>query len=408
MRVSPCKLSPSPLGAGRLRLSVRVEYATLTSEVDELWFDVPETHFCKEGPLGNTWLACLLPLASKLNEPIELADPVDALLLEGAGEILRAWDCWLPDMHAIAIKATPVHPASIDTVRKTACFYSGGVDSFFSILWHDHPSSHTEPVDELVTVWGLDIPIDHTVEIDRARESLSTASRALNKPMVEVWTNVRETQYKRLDWYYGFGSVLASLCLVQEARYRRVYLPSAYSYKELVPCGSHMITDPMFSTSRLRIFHDAAGYSRMEKLAFLGKFDVAMKHLRVCWVNQAASNCGQCTKCWRTMIAMEILGILSQSSVFPEGSFTNEKLRNLKFESEKELLFLRSMLEAMPPDGNPHLRLALVLCIRDNAKRFSRIHRFEHLECLPRVGWLFGHYKRRFVTRKRLTPAQKA
>jgi len=62
------------------------------------------------------------------------------------------------------------------------------------------------------------------------------------------------------------------------------------------------------------------------------------------------------------------------------------------------------MSAAIPEDGQLELRSSLMGCISTNQRRYSRIRLFERLERLPKVGWLFGHYKRAFVTRKLISP----
>jgi hypothetical protein len=404
MKVSRTRFEPSKLGSDRTRVSATIHYDAPDAEPDELWIDLPNSHCNQSQPNGDPWLAASLAMACRKNEALVISDPVDPMLLEGVSEIMRVWSCWYDDTHIVRVDAPVRNPGASAESPLTASFFSGGVDSFFTALWHDHPTSYTEPVDELLTVWGFDIPITNSDEIKHARQLLEHAAQSLNKPLVEIWTNIRQTRLGDINWYDSFGCALAAVSLILGHRYRRVFIGSGYPYSELRPCGSHVITDPFFSTASTRITHDAAGFTRMEKLRFLGEYAAAMDHLHVCWINQSASNCGVCNKCWRTMLAMEILGIRKKCATFDPNAFTFKKLRNLSFEQSWELFFFKQMFERVPDDANPELRAALKACIHANEQRLSRILLFERLECLPKVGWFFGHVKRAFVSRKRISP----
>jgi len=183
------------------------------------------------------------------------------------------------------------------------CFFSGGVDSFYTVL------AHEAEITDLVLVHGFDVPLG-----DRPlREEISRAARAvaaeLGKRLIEVDTNVRDIADRHLTWHHFFGAGLASVALFLAPQLRKVFVPGAHTHLNLVPDGSHPLLDPLWSTERLEIVYDGLEATRTDKIAHLARNALAMRWLRVCWKNpDGAYNCGRCEKCMRTLISLRAVG----------------------------------------------------------------------------------------------------
>jgi len=69
----------------------------------------------------------------------------------------------------------------------------------------------------------------------------------------------------------------------------------------------------------MEIVHDGAEARRVDKIArIVSRHPLALKHLRVCLYNQESPrNCGHCKKCARTMMALELIGKLRDTNMFP-------------------------------------------------------------------------------------------
>lgn len=75
--------------------------------------------------------------------------------------------------------------------------------------------------------------------------------------------------------------------------------------------------DPLFSGSSLRIKHDGARLSRLEKVRLLASWPEAVNNVRVCFVNRLGElNCGRCEKCIRTKVELATVGKLDASEAF--------------------------------------------------------------------------------------------
>ena len=305
-----------PSAAGRVRLCADVRYDSAGSEPETYWFDVPEAYQNDIATTGDPWLACLAPLAVTLNEPLRIEAPVDRVLWGNVEELMRVWSLWHPGLDPVPIEAT-VRENGGDrdpsTGRRTAAFFSGGVDAFFTVLRHDDPAHLRvrRPVDDLLTVWGFDIRLDKPDEFACMRDALRGAAGELGKGFIDIGTNLRTTRWREATWAtLAHGPGLASVALTLGPRFRAAMIGSSAGYARMHPWGSHPVTDPLLSTSETEIVHDGATHERVEKTAYISSSAVAGRTLHVCYQHEASYNCGRCAKCVRTMLALKALGRL--------------------------------------------------------------------------------------------------
>lgn len=292
------------------------------------WFDVDSG----VEPLlsGDAFVTAFAPLAATLGEPIVSEAPVDAMLRAGLMEVSRVWAAWYPEAAVVQITA-PERVAGTGGGR-TAAFFTGGVDSFFTVLRHrareGTPSSLR--IDDLVYVNGFDLPLDATAGFARVRESLGRAADQLGARLVCVATNLRETAFARADWSrLSHAAALAGVAHAIGSRYDTVLIASSAGYRDLRFWGSHPLTDPMFSSSSTRILHDGAAFMRVEKTEYIASSVVAQRHLRVCWKSLDGGNCGRCNNCYRTMMALDALGVLDQFMTFDPSALDLRRARRI-------------------------------------------------------------------------------
>jgi hypothetical protein len=338
MEVLRARIEKSPLQAHHVRLAASVRYDTGSPESEEYWFDYPEHLAPHLEERGDAWLACLLPLAATLGEPLRINLPVDGALLENMTRLQEIWTCWHPHLRTVQIIANTSVPR-IPESRRIASFFSGGVDSFYTALKHlakgegqDHPLQNPS-IQDLFCVWGFDIPLGNAPAFARVCASLERASADLGLRFCDIATNIRETRWQVTNWpELSHGAALAAVALGVGAGYEKVFVPSTDSYDQLYPWGSHTLTDPLFSTSRTKIDHDGAEASRYRKIAAIIPNQPALRSLRVCWRSKSDENCGRCQKCLRTMLALELLGALDRSPAFGNRTIDLKLVRRIHIE----------------------------------------------------------------------------
>lgn len=360
MRVDHIEIVDSPDRPGRVRLTAEVAYADGSAE--QYWFEADQAYRQELTTQGSPWLACLLPLAMAMKEPLEIGAPVDPVLFEGAQQVVQIWTTWYPQLglRPIPLRAEILPIDGRSAGIRAASFFSGGVDSFFTAIRHQNGASPPGlRLDDLILMWGMDLPIRKPEAFARAHETASRAAQELGKNLVVMATNVRETRWQRANWgFLGHAAILGAAALVLEPRYRAVMIASTSTYGRMRPWGSHPLTDPLFSSSRLRLIHDGAFATRFEKVAELIKHDVAMRNLRTCWRSESGVNCGSCERCLKTMSILVALDALEKCTAFRAEDFRLEKVARIFVRSRN----LRSLLELEKfarQRGKPRLARAL-------------------------------------------------
>jgi hypothetical protein len=335
MEVRDVRVEDSPVARGRVRLRGEVRYDGGGAE--EYWFDVPAAHAEHVSLGGNPWLACLLPLASVLGEDVRVPLPVDAALLANAERLTRIWRTWYPDLSAVRVSADVARPVAPDArvsadvasrspadgPGRVAAFFSGGVDSFFTILRDREraPPAERQRIGDLITVLGFDIPLERPDAFARLCDRHERVAQRLGMELIDVATNLRATRWREAQWsLLAHGAGLASVALSLEGRFSAAYIAGGGGYRGLHPWGSHSVTDPLFSTRRTSIIYDGVAWLRTEKVDAIAESDAVHDALRVCYDTWTEENCGVCNKCLRTMVTLDVCGVLDRCSTFPRHS----------------------------------------------------------------------------------------
>jgi hypothetical protein len=330
MELTRVETRPAPGAPGRVRLVGEIVYGG--GRRDELWYEVDESLADSLSESGNPWLAALLPLAATLGEPLRLCRPIDGLLRRGADEIGAVWRGWYPWLSAVSIDAPAAGEAS--SSPRTGAFFSGGVDSFHTVLRRREEG--TIGPEELLFVAGFDLRLSRDAALRARRDRIRRIADSLGLRLVEVATNVKETRVAEADWNdLSHGSILTSCGLALERRYGVLLIASTFDYGHLHPIGSHPLTDPLLSTSATRVVHDGAAHSRCRKVEQLAGSDVALENLHVCWESGGDQNCGDCEKCLRTMVMLELAGALGRATTFPSRRLDLERVARILLQRER-------------------------------------------------------------------------
>lgn len=327
----------------------------------EAYFETePDVQFLEEN-LGDLWVAPAMVIAMRHGATLKLADPVSPGRREDLGIIQDVFATWYPDvMTRVPLrlrKGTPLprRPLREDQRVVGACF-TGGVDSFYTLL-----RNGTANVGALVYGHGLDVPEDQSPFAGRVEQLLDSVSLETGIPLLSARTNLRRVlSWGSVRWGKdGHGAALASLGTVFSSRLRALRVPSTHSYLDNLPWGSHPLLDHRWSTNRLKIIYDGAEADRVEKTEFIADSPLAQRHLRVCFSQFEALNCGRCEKCVRTMLTLEMAGSLNRFRYF-EPLDLNE-LRTFELPSERAAYRFRKIqaLAESRDDADPGLLAAL-------------------------------------------------
>ncbi|MCC7137072.1 MAG: hypothetical protein IT460_01425 [Planctomycetes bacterium] len=341
MRVHRPHLVPSPTDATRVRLVVEVDHERPRPATESLWIEVPVVDGAPPDLDGTPWLAALLPLAAVTGEPLRLDAPVDRRTLLGAREVLEVWRTWYGTTHVVPVEApeTTTPPAP----RRTAAFFSGGVDSTFTAIGRADRTGEVArgPVHTLLFLEGFDLRLPSTEAIARARRDVEATAAVLGLPLVRVATNLRSTRWDDASWpLLAHGPLLAAVALALGRRHDRVLVPGSVFAGALVPWASHPLTDLWWSSSAVAVHPDGVATDRFDKVAAIARRPDVLARLRVCYRSPEGANCGTCAKCLTTMAMLAACDALDAAPSFPERAAFLDRLRatRARFPSERRHL----------------------------------------------------------------------
>jgi hypothetical protein len=296
---------------------------------------------------ADGFVAALVIRAMSVGEDIEVRAPLSSRLARGLAEYQQVLALWFPyRLTPVEIRA-PLEPA--DAVHgAVVSAFSGGVDSFYTLWSHagEQEPDERARITHGLFVHGFDLPLSEAAaayEVARARFTEGLAYLGIE--LVTVRTNIQSFVPRR-DWGLFFGSALIAAALTLGGGVRRFYVPASHSYGHLIPRGSDPRIDPLLSTEALEVVHDGAEVTRFQKTAAIGGWSPTFGRLRVCVsYDPATPNCGRCEKCVRTMMTLDLLGVLDRQTSFPS-PLGRRRIRAYRYRHRNQLPFPRQIFAA--------------------------------------------------------------
>lgn len=270
----------------------------------DLWVRLPSEYFVPEN-VADAMVAISLFPAMRLGGSLIL--PVDAHLspelMSKLPQLQKIFSTVVPTLRPFSLQASasPTEKSSDDRI---ASFFSGGVDSLFTLLRQQQDKMY------LLCVNGIDFETD-SVRFSNIVRRNSAIAKTYGGQLIPIETNAK--QFLRdhgIGQNLGLGSCLAAIGLLIGAG--RTHIPASEAYDFLKLAGSHVLTDPLFSTGYTRFAQHGNTHTRLEKIVYLAEQHGALDQLLVCREG-LSTNCGRCNQCVRTMLAFEVLGLSSDA-----------------------------------------------------------------------------------------------
>ena len=367
MELVSVRVEESSPNRGRVRLVGDVLYDDRPGKIETYWFEFPERYASALSVSGNPWLACLLPLAVTLREPLRLCRPVDPVLLSNASRLMAIWSQWYPELQPIAVRAEarPTEPPA--GPRSSGACFSGGVDSFYMVLRdrNGERADDTPPIEKLLLVRGFDIPIGAAAEFERLKTGLSRAAEDLGRELVDVATNLRAVRFREAPWgRLAHGSALASVGLAAEREFASLCIAATHYDGPVKPWGSQPETDPLLSTGITRVFHVGLLVPRREKTEYIAASDTALRHLHVCYRLGTADNCSACFKCVLAMLTLEVVGALGRCPPLQRQPLDLRRVRKLVVDSRPYVRLYRDLEGRARAAGREDVAEAIATSLR--------------------------------------------
>ena len=275
--------------------------------------------FAVDAEDASPFVCATLLLAMRLGEDLEVRAAVSPRLLRNVPRIVELYAQWDSRLYRTRLRAEPGAqarggPRARGPARGIGCFLSRGVDSMYSAA---APRALPGPLTHLVYGDRLEPLHSPPVRAEEIRLAGEAAGR-LGLPLVVVETNLRELSDPIVrDWNDLAGAALAFLATSLAGGLGHMVIPASAGQATVVPTGTSPMLDPVFSTDDLDIFHDAPA-TRPAKVAWLARArPELLPLLKVCFREDRADNCGRCSKCLLTMLALEAAGALRLATGFP-------------------------------------------------------------------------------------------
>ena len=369
IRVSDIAISSTDHAA----VSARIEGLKFVPKGQRLWFRFPLEWMDKISDGGEPFLAALLPVAMSLGQSLVVDAAVSEQFLDGCRRIMGLYHAWDPRLHRIRLEA-PTIARHYDSSHLTGCFFTAGVDSFYSVLKNLKHEPESSKISHLIFIRGYtNCPSGNNHLFDRLYENMEACARALGCRLLVISSNLKLfIPPAAAGWDWNAGSLLAAPALCLTPQFRRIIIPSGDTYWSLSPWGSHPLVDPMWSTESLEFIHDGCEAARSQKLErYIVQSDLALTHLRVCDYDQiGVQNCGTCEKCLRTLIGLRALHV-EPRHVFAQ-SLDLARVRALDGGDKVIGYYLRDNLELLErEDSDPELKRAIRHALRADPFRWA-------------------------------------
>lgn len=310
----------------------------ITSDVSgqgPLWFEV-EAEFAGllSDRADHVALGLLMP-AMKARRDLHVGGTVTDVLLHQINTDLQ------PLLVAIHGDCAPIHvtadaTAPADERRPgVGVGFSGGVDSLAAV--RTYFLAEEVPDDLRVTHLlnynvGSHGPDGQSLWQARCRP-LSAAAEAWGLPLVRVDSNL-DAHYPRLGFMESVSMRNAAAAHALAGGLGRVHLGSAKSFAHAgtglhgdIAAADTMLL-PLTTTAAMTVSSANSGMSRVEKtLGLVGRPEAVFLDVCTSFNWEGPRNCGQCDKCMRTMLTLEIAGHLSEftARVFPEQPYREHR-----------------------------------------------------------------------------------
>ncbi len=296
-------------------------------EKKNVWFEVDseyEKYLCTER--SDAYVIGFLSFAMRGGHDIICEAPVTDELLYNISTFLIPSLCkYGKNLHAIRIRCSIAPPLAEGDAVGTGC--SCGVDSFYSIAFHMNSSfprndlthlciNNVGAFNECYDDYGREKAMN-----ERYTETRKVATKA-GLPLIETNSNFWDEFYQNHLRTHTYSSCFA-VYMLQKLWRVYYYASSGYDFSlfslkdnDLYSSDHYeLLSLQCFSTSMLRIYSDGGEKDRFEKTEGIVSLPLAQQHLHVCI--RKPYNCGQCSKCRRTLLTLDALNALDDfSAVF--------------------------------------------------------------------------------------------
>ncbi|GAA1762317.1 hypothetical protein [Agromyces humatus] len=324
-------------GVGRLTYRVDVDgFPGLRS----LWFSVPDEAASLVNTRADAALVALLMPAMAAGRDIVVEGPItDELAWSLHGEVQDVLRRLRPELSRVDIEVRDPLPALLGAAG-VATGYSAGVDSYATLARHR---------------FAVDVPeslrVTHLLYNNVGSHGHGDAGRALYRnrlellrpnalttglPLTDVDSNIDEFYLAvRLGFQQSHTMRNAGVVHLLSGGIRHYFYASSVPWGDTAVAATYDLAFaepvllPLLSTRSLSLRSSCSDIDRVAKTALIAEISHTYERLDVCVESTDGTNCSECWKCQRTMLTLELLGVLDRyHAVFttPRNPYWRENL----------------------------------------------------------------------------------
>ena len=322
-----------------LRYFISLTDGNLVENSSTLWFSFDEKYtdyICYE--VCDPVVLVLLQYCLKGGYDIESDVPMtDRLYYEIISQYIPQMLLMNPSAHRFELRVKTICPDWKPTAVATAM--SCGIDSlttFYEYTGDSYPEgfrlTHLTFYEQGAHHGGGGLTWKEQDKIYLAQlKKVKSFCEQANVELIDVRSNLVDF-FQTLLWHEQYDHTHTyrnmAITLLLQKLIRVYYYASTYNLDEFncsldtdaAHCEKWLL--PTLSTSYTSFFSANSSLNRMEKIRFLADKPETYDHVLVCY--KEGNNCGTCMKCWRTMLGMELCGVLD----LYRGSFDVDEFRD--------------------------------------------------------------------------------
>lgn len=359
MKINAIQVSNSD---DKLVVSAEIESENIASR--KLWFSVSkeyENYICTTQM--DAFLIGMLFLAMEYGEDLYIDGSVSKKLLFNVNKyVIPLLMSYSSSAKKIRVSAKNVNNEGFNA-NGIGTGFSGGVDSFSAI--HELFIKEEDPTLKINTLLFLNVG-SHGKDEDLAKAKylkryfhLEDFPKEINIDYIQIDSNLHTFH----PWGHEKTHTLTSAAgvLILQKHFCKYYYASAgFNYSEIIDFSKeHRDKDlgaycdpillPLLSTETTEFYFEGAAYNRIDKILGLSDYEPTFRYLNVC-VNgdDTHENCSTCSKCLRTLYALDLSGNLDKYSKV----FDLEKYKKIKtfyvshlVLSQKKDVFAKTLIE---------------------------------------------------------------
>jgi len=320
------------------------------SQEKNLWFSLDDNdgYMFSDDVYDAFMLAALFP-CMYYNETIEIEGPVSKELYYNLTRyVYSIIQAFRPEMHRVEIKVDGFAVARQNEEKIVGTGFSGGVDSFSTIV--EHYINETEDECRLNHLFFFNLgqygDPSKSDTYERAYNRYlfcKKATEEIGLPYSFMDTNL--FAFYKPEWEHLSDELNRTVAVfsIQKAC-DKYYAPSDYTYEQhalfrayhtqsLAGFAEHMLT-PLLCTEVCKNILDGSQYTRIDKIERIKDYVPAQHFLNVCTNiddgHTDGSNCSYCGKCQRTICELDLLGVSDRfTTVFDFGKWSKMKYKFL-------------------------------------------------------------------------------